>query len=249
MKRLMGGLAVGAIVLRWSTAGALDRVSTDDFGSLIGLLAASVAWAAYGWFVLAVVGTLLGRLPGAVGRSASSATKVITSAGIRTLLRSALGLAATAPLTVAAAHATPTDLPHDHNAVAQAVAWDPHTGVERASTVPAGDLQSEPVRRSPSDPAAASRLAVPDRPTLGAETRYTPVHRSGPRTIVVRPGDSLWTIAARELGPHATRTAIGRRWPRWYAANAKRIGPDPSLIRPGQHLVRPTDPITPDAEK
>ena len=248
MKRFIGGLMIAALVLRWSTEGVLDRVATDNFGSLIGLLAASVAWAAYGWLLLAVAGTLLERLPGAVGRSAALATRVITSAGTRVLLRSALGVAATAPLTVAAAHATPTDLPHDHGAIAEAAAWDPRTGVERASTVPASDLQREPVRHSPSD-RATSQLAVPDRPTLGAETRYTPVHRSGPRTIVVRPGDSLWTIAARELGPHATRTTIDRRWPRWYAANADRIGPDPGLIRPGQHLLRPNDPTTPDAEK
>ena len=68
---------------------------------------------------------------------------------------------------------------------------------------------------------------------MGAPTRYTPVRH------VVRPGDSLWAIAASELGPDAGETAIARRWPQWYAANAAAIGPDPDLIRPGQTLQAP----------
>jgi nucleoid-associated protein YgaU len=56
---------------------------------------------------------------------------------------------------------------------------------------------------------------------------------------VVR-GDSLWVIAARHLGPQATRQQVAREWPRWYAANRKVIGPDPNLIRVGQVLTPPT---------
>jgi nucleoid-associated protein YgaU len=86
---------------------------------------------------------------------------------------------------------------------------------------------------------------VPDRPTEGAPTRYTDL-RSG-REIkttkigrrVVRPGDSLWALAAAELGPHATDPAVAARWPQWYAANRGVIGPDPDLILPGQVLRIP----------
>ena len=53
-------------------------------------------------------------------------------------------------------------------------------------------------------------------------------------------GDSLWAIAARHLGPHATRRQVAHEWPRWYAANRKVIGPDPNLIRVGQVLTAPT---------
>jgi nucleoid-associated protein YgaU len=57
--------------------------------------------------------------------------------------------------------------------------------------------------------------------------------------LVVRPGDSLWTLAARRLGPHASPAAVAAEWPRLYAANRAVIGADPSLLRPGQHLRVP----------
>ncbi|MEV0289824.1 MULTISPECIES: LysM peptidoglycan-binding domain-containing protein [unclassified Kribbella] len=87
------------------------------------------------------------------------------------------------------------------------------------------------------------RVGVPDRPTAGAAVRYTDV-RSGqpvrvPRRVVVKPGDTLWSIAATELGPQATPQDIASRWPAWYAANRQLIGPDPDLIRPGQVLRIP----------
>ncbi|WP_405071484.1 LysM peptidoglycan-binding domain-containing protein [Kribbella sp. NBC_01510] len=87
------------------------------------------------------------------------------------------------------------------------------------------------------------RVGVPDRPAVGAATRYTDL-RSGvpvrvPGRVVVRAGDSLWSIAARELGPNASAEAIAARWPEWYAANRQVIGSDPDLILPGQVLRIP----------
>ncbi|HET6986358.1 MAG TPA: LysM peptidoglycan-binding domain-containing protein [Kribbella sp.] len=87
------------------------------------------------------------------------------------------------------------------------------------------------------------RVGVPDRPAVGAATRYTDL-RSGvpvrvPGRVVVEAGDSLWSIAARELGPHAGAEAIAARWPEWYAANRQVIGSDPDLILPGQVLRIP----------
>ena len=87
------------------------------------------------------------------------------------------------------------------------------------------------------------RVGVPDRPTAGAATRYTDV-RSGqpvrvPARVVVKPGDTLWSIAATELGPNATAEDVATRWPAWYAANRQLIGPDPDLILPGQVLRIP----------
>jgi nucleoid-associated protein YgaU len=56
---------------------------------------------------------------------------------------------------------------------------------------------------------------------------------------VVRPGDTLWAIAARQLGPHATAAQIAAQWPRWYASDRSVIGDDPNLIRPGELLRAP----------
>ena len=58
---------------------------------------------------------------------------------------------------------------------------------------------------------------------------------------VVRRGDTLWDIAAARLGPGATAGDIAAAWPRWYAANRRLIGPDPSHIVPGQRLIPPPE--------
>ena len=55
----------------------------------------------------------------------------------------------------------------------------------------------------------------------------------------MRPGDSLWSLTARQLGPGATSTQIAAAWPRLYAANRAAIGNNPDLIHPGQRLVPP----------
>ncbi|GAA3120689.1 LysM peptidoglycan-binding domain-containing protein [Kribbella aluminosa] len=86
------------------------------------------------------------------------------------------------------------------------------------------------------------RVGVPDRPTDGAPTRYTDLRPAVPVSVVVREGDSLWSIAARELGPSATNEAIAARWHDWYSANRHVIGNDPDLILPGQVLRTPPAP-------
>ena len=58
-------------------------------------------------------------------------------------------------------------------------------------------------------------------------------------TYSVRPGDTLWHIARRHLPAGSTDAQVARAWPRWYAANRGVIGPDPSLIVPGQLLLVP----------
>ena len=59
------------------------------------------------------------------------------------------------------------------------------------------------------------------------------------REVVVRPGDSLWILASRELGPSATDLEIARFWPQWYSANHEVIGPDPDRLLPGTVLRIP----------
>ncbi len=60
-----------------------------------------------------------------------------------------------------------------------------------------------------------------------------------PRTVEVRPGDCLWSIAAAHLPAGADDADVARAWPAWYTANAETIGADPDLLLPGQRLVVP----------
>jgi LysM repeat protein len=274
--RVLRGLLFAAAVLglgatlRWATAGTVDGLSTADLMSLAGLLAGTVAWAAYGWLCLVIAATVLERVPGVLGRAASALVGSITSDGSRALLRSALGVAAVAPLTVGVTHAASAAEPvHTAQAHTQAHTAQAHTvqaqwaPVEPASTVRfteqiTGQLTG---RRATTEPTSRvrfaerpgrhhTRLAVPDRPTVGAPTRYAPLQparRTEPTTqrqVVVGTGDSLWAIAATELGPEAGDAAIAARWPQWYAANAGLVGPDPDLIKPGQILHDPTQAPT-----
>ncbi|MGB9612518.1 MAG: LysM peptidoglycan-binding domain-containing protein [Bryobacteraceae bacterium] len=55
---------------------------------------------------------------------------------------------------------------------------------------------------------------------------------TGARTYTVTPGDSLYRIAAEQLGAAA-------RWPEIYRLNQAVIGANPRLIHPGQVLVLP----------
>lgn len=57
--------------------------------------------------------------------------------------------------------------------------------------------------------------------------------------IVVHRGDTLWSIAAAHLGPHADAQAIAAEWPRWYAANRHVIGDDPDQLSIGTRLQTP----------
>jgi hypothetical protein len=75
-------------------------------------------------------------------------------------------------------------------------------------------------------------LTLPDRLTAGGRNPQ-------PSTLVVRPGDSLWSLARRQLPEDATDRAVAVHCRALYRANADRLGPDPDLIFPGTRLVLP----------
>src|SRR3712207_9286908 len=56
-------------------------------------------------------------------------------------------------------------------------------------------------------------------------------------SVVVRPGDCLWSISEERLGPNATPQQIYNETARIYALNSERIGEDPNLIYPGEVLL------------
>ncbi|HVK30074.1 MAG TPA: LysM domain-containing protein, partial [Nocardioides sp.] len=79
-------------------------------------------------------------------------------------------------------------------------------------------------------------LPLPDRAT-GSPAEQSTDDRVP--TVQVRPGDSLWAIAARTLGPDASAADISSYWHRVHALNAAAIGADPDLLHPGQQLRLP----------
>ena len=83
------------------------------------------------------------------------------------------------------------------------------------------------------DDTGIAGLPLPDRAVGPAHAR--PVAR----TVVVSPGDCLWTIAAADLPHDASAARVAVRSRAIYRLNRTVIGADPDLVLPGQRLVLP----------
>ena len=79
-------------------------------------------------------------------------------------------------------------------------------------------------------------LRLPDRPTSTSSVAAV---------VIVRPGDTLWAIAARSLPAGAGNAEIASACARWHTANRAVIGADPDQIHPQQRLVPPEPARTP----
>lgn len=87
---------------------------------------------------------------------------------------------------------------------------------------------------------AIAGLPLPERAVVhGRAGSDRATHARPVRTVVVQPGDTLWSIAAADLPPGASAALVTAHWHTVYAANRAVIGSDPDLIEPGQHLHLP----------
>ena len=99
--------------------------------------------------------------------------------------------------------------------------------------------------------ASLTGLTVPDRPLGAVRARTsvtTPGHTGRAATLTVRPGDSLWRLSERLLGPGADPGAVADVCRALYRANHARVGDDPDLVLPGTvlHIPNTDDSITHD---
>ena len=144
-------------------------------------------------------------------------------------------------------------------------------GLAPAAVAGSGSATGPPMPHRDAGLAVLAGLPLPDRATIPAPPHRRSTHHprptqrppaaTGARTVVVRPGDSLWAIAAHDLarenagsgaeGGAAGGTdgegdaAVAARWHQVYAANRDVIGPDPDVISPGLRLVLPPRPAAP----
>lgn len=263
------GLSGAGLWTFWlAGAGSLSAVRAsgpDAAEDLLVLGAAGVGAVLLAWLGLGVTLSALSAAPGAVGRLATVAAEHVAPAAVRRLTAAVVGAAIATAATPAAHADSPFPAPPLTPTASQtAPAPDPAFGITvRApvvDAVPDPGTTTGPVATVP-DPGfgagirtapATTSAPGPSAPTPAVETRtppalgplgpapHTPSPSSGARHVTVVRGDSLWAIAARQLGPQATRQQVAHEWPRWYAANRKVIGPDPNLIRVGQVLTAPT---------
>lgn len=88
-------------------------------------------------------------------------------------------------------------------------------------------------------------LALPDRAAISlpaARPRSSTVLPPGGSEVLVRPGDSLWSIAAGGLPADASDHEVTAASQALYRANRAVVGADPDLIHPGQRLRLPAEP-------
>lgn len=248
------GALPGGVALTAATATGARRLLAEGTASggdpaaaltgLASLLAALLA----GWLTLVVALALAARLPGRLGRAARLLRDRVTPAIVRRWAALVLGASVAA-----------TVLPG--TAVAQSV----RAGGPDEDRAPDPGWAPAPAPTGSSDRAAPTDLPAPGWTATSTSTPAAPTatapgwtpqrpparHHTDPGLLAGRPpapddevvvhrGDSLWSIAARHLGPDATAEEISRAWPRWYSANAHRIGEDPHLILPGTRLTPPT---------
>jgi nucleoid-associated protein YgaU len=216
------GLAAAALVVCRPRAGS--GVSGDDPTAGVVTVAAWAAWLLALYLVAAVVATAAARLPRSP-RAAQALARRITPAVVRRMTDAAIGVT-TAAVVLAGPPVT--------------AYADPSPAATAAAAVPTVEWPGLPA-------AAHSAAASATTPAVGLVT--PPPRRAaaaGDATVVVRAGDTLWSLAARQLGASATDAQVARAWPQLYAANRAVIGANPDLIRPGQRLVCP--PLDPRSQ-
>jgi resuscitation-promoting factor RpfA len=251
-------VAVVAAALIWRLRPAAPTVASSDTDVVLGC--AWLAWALAGYLAVAIAAVALAHVFAAVGRVADVLSH-LAPAGLRRIVETAVTLsvagaalgASTVPAVATHSYAASADA-HRPSAPGGALDWpgltDPATPATPSS--PTAHPTHEP-RTAPTTSAAPSSLtsAAPrphatrrhHRADVGlvsggrSSTPAPPDH--GDRPVVVLRGDSLWDIAARQLGPTASPTAITKAWHEWYAANRDVVGADPDLIYPGQRLSPP----------
>ncbi|AIY01294.1 hypothetical protein ART_1695 [Arthrobacter sp. PAMC 25486] len=252
--------------LRWSSSGAAAPLDLPELLAVaaVGSGIALLAWWLLAWFCafLSAVAQQLGavKLASASGACAPAFMRrvVITVLGLN-LLAAPLANAAETPAvdplwhadTVATAPASPEvgasagdgvgapagggsgDVLPSVDTDAVAPQWVPTT----AETAP--DFLISPGRRGAQSVGeiergredSASNIPFQPQPVISSEL-----------DVVVKNGDSLWSIVAAALGPYASDVDVAMNWPSWYRTNRDTIGADPNVILPGQILHAPAGP-------
>ena len=217
-------------------------VSLTSLELLAGLCAAGIGVLLTVWWVGGVLCAVAGCILLRCGLAAAGHRTLLLAPGpARRLAAAVLGLSLTAGSAPALA-SVPVAAPSAEAPVAAPSAEAPVSAGSGASD---RDRFPEPLPAALAGPDgtpaedAVSPLWRPAPPQPPAGNVLTPAPRTEQAEVVVVAGDTLWSLAAEQLGPLATDAEIAAHWPRWHALNLAVVGPDPHLILPGQILSAP----------
>ena len=245
--------------------------SSDPTGPVVAAVALG-AWIVAGWLSLTVTVVVLSRLPGLLGRTARAVAGRVAPVTVRRAVEVALGITvAVGVVAPTAAVAAPVPAAGVTTAATTAAetAWDLDwpSRTSPPSPLPARTARLEttaarPPASPPPPPVARPTLAAPPTATptpTGPPPSTQPAARPAPAApppattrpspatagpLVVRSGDTLWSLAEaslRSAGTRPTDRQVAQAWPRWWAANREAVGDDPDLLLPGTVLRPPAD--------
>jgi len=248
---LLGGCVVAAAVAWWLSGDLLQPalaavtgrgpagLAEVSFASALDAACAAVLLGCVGWLGLGSALTVL-AYAAAVLSPASATTAVLETLAdrgcprrLRRLVLACLGVAigATGP-----AIADPPDVIDRLGAQGSAAEGISGLPLPDRTTGSAPTLRSTPALRSTS----ATRSAPGARQVESSEPA---------RPVLVRPGDSLWTIASDLLPASASDRAVTAAWHRLHGKNRAAIGCDPDLLLPGTRLDVPQQLLTQREER
>lgn len=256
----LAGLAI-ALPAPWTWFG--PAAAGDDPVQIAALTAAAgLVWTLLGWAFVVAAAAVTSRLPGRAGAAGRSLLCRLTPAVARRVLFAAVGVSllgglgsslATSLSTSAAPSAvttTASEIIVPQGIQISAPAWavggvPPTPGSPTALRAPGWALSAPDPSAPPADPAAPAGSSPVDLdwPEAGAsDAAAAPARPAAAAEVVVLRGDTLWSIAARQLPADASPDQIDAAWRAWYQANKQVIGQDPDLILPGQRLQAPAAP-------
>ncbi|MFF1382692.1 LysM peptidoglycan-binding domain-containing protein [Arthrobacter sp. NPDC058288] len=255
--------ATGAsLMARWQRSSA--KAQSLGFEDLLGLAVNTAGLIVVTWWVLSMLSALVSAVLERAGNNRAAAiTGKFSPAFMRRLALAAVGIQLlAAPLAHAAADPADPRWSPTSNPAAAAVSMDTGQAAQGQLPVPPPTPRSSPTASSAGGledratfvsglPAGSTSLEdldpgwKPDAPHVApgplaaqpVRSARQPVEDGGHVTVLA--GDSLWSIAARQLGgSQASDLDVAREWPRWYEANRAVIGDNPNVLLPGQ-ILRP----------
>lgn len=192
------------------------------------------------WLTSALLAVACAGLQKAGHSTAAAAVEKASPAFMRRLALAALGLQLAAGPVAAHADYAPgapagisAEQAPTNQSEADTLARFPHWAV----AVPEAQEDAAPIQPhwKPTPPLGEPRLLT--APPLRTGPAGAPA--ASATEVIVLAGDSLWSIAARALGPEASDLDIAREWPRWFEANKAAIGNNPDVLLPGRILQAP----------
>ncbi len=222
----------------WATSSAWFEPPRPG-GALLSRCAAALAPSLLRHGIAALLGVTLLSAPAAAASDAGSpqpshTTNTITTAAISTAISTTSGTAST-PTTTAGSRDSLSAAWPPVRAEVVAASQDRLVAPAHHDETVRGWVPAPPNQRSAG--AGGDAGSAHDLGAVAATGRRRRLDDD--ERLVVRRGDTLWSIAARSLGSEATEAQIAGEWPRWFTANRDVIGPDPDRLSPGQRLRPP----------